>query len=115
MEKIDTPFLTYVPTIENEADKRRFYKSARWLKCRERVLKRDNYECVLCRKKGRHVRAQEVHHIKHLDKNPELALVEDNLISLCKECHNNQHRDTFGNNSYIEKVALAEENFPERW
>lgn len=108
-------WLTFVPVIECEADKRKFYKSAKWLKCRERVLKRDNYECVLCRQKGRHRRAEEVHHIKHLDKYPNLALIEDNLISLCKECHNNQHRDTFWNSSHTEKVKLAEKKFPEKW
>ena len=35
--------------------------------------------------------ATTVHHIKHYDEYPELALNNDNLISLCEACHNNMH------------------------
>ncbi len=31
--------------------------------------------------------ANEVHHIKELEDYPDLALVDSNLISLCKACH----------------------------
>jgi 5-methylcytosine-specific restriction enzyme A len=32
-----------------------------------------------------------VHHIEELSDKPELALNEDNLISLCNSCHNKEH------------------------
>ena len=35
--------------------------------------------------------ATTVHHIKHYDEYPELALENDNLISLCDACHNYFH------------------------
>ncbi len=68
-----------------------FYKSSRWKAKRKYILKRDDYECQLCKRYGRHREATEVHHIKHLDEYPELALVNENLISLCHSCHNKQH------------------------
>lgn len=33
----------------------------------------------------------EVDHIKELADNPELALDDDNLRTLCKDCHNRRH------------------------
>ncbi|MFR4484057.1 HNH endonuclease [Sellimonas intestinalis] len=36
-------------------------------------------------------RATQVHHIKELKENPELAFDEENLISLCTQCHNIRH------------------------
>ena len=36
-------------------------------------------------------RAGEVHHIQELKKHPELGLEDDNLISLCTQCHNLRH------------------------
>lgn len=35
--------------------------------------------------------ALEVDHIKELKDYPELALVDDNLRTLCKDCHNKRH------------------------
>lgn len=40
--------------------------------------------------------ATTVHHIKHLDEHPELALVDSNLISLCADCHNKAHPEKGG-------------------
>ena len=68
-----------------------FYKSARWKHKREAILRRDGYMCQRCKRYGRQRQAQTVHHIKHYDEYPELALVNDNLISLCNDCHNALH------------------------
>ncbi len=68
-----------------------FYNSAKWKAKRRAILRRDGYECQLCKRYGRHVDAWEVHHIKHFDEWPELALDDSNLISLCHSCHNKQH------------------------
>lgn len=34
---------------------------------------------------------QEVHHIQELKEHPELGLDDDNLVSLCTQCHNLRH------------------------
>jgi len=67
------------------------YHTAVWQRVREAVLTRDNYLCQRCLKRRRLQPANTVHHIKPLDKYPELALVMDNLISLCSTCHNQIH------------------------
>lgn len=68
-----------------------FYKSKEWENVRKAVLMRDNYLCVKC---GRP--AEEVHHIKHLSpkniNDPSISLNMDNLASLCRDCHFEEHR-----------------------
>jgi len=69
---------------------RRFYKSKAWRDTREYILKRDKYLCQDCREP-----AEEVHHIVKLT--PEnindmtIALGENNLVSLCRNCHKKKH------------------------
>lgn len=70
---------------------KRFYKSQAWQNVRSHVLKRDFFLCVKCGHP-----AEEVHHIIHLNPNnihdPSIALNEKNLISLCRDCHFDEHR-----------------------
>jgi 5-methylcytosine-specific restriction protein A len=68
-----------------------FYKSAKWRKCRELVLVRDNYLCQPCLKNSKLTPANTVHHIISLEEAPELALDPDNLESICPSCHNKEH------------------------
>ena len=68
-----------------------FYTSAAWKSKREAILSRDGYMCRNCKRYGRQRPATTVHHIKHFDEFPELALESDNLISLCEACHNLMH------------------------
>lgn len=68
-----------------------FYKSKAWERKRAAILRRDGYMCQRCKRYGRQREAQTVHHIKHYDEYPELALDNNNLISLCNECHNAEH------------------------
>lgn len=79
-----------------EMDKEKFYKNPKWISKREKILKRDDYLCQNCKRFGRKVSAKIVHHIKHLDEYPELALTNSNLISLCKKCHNKAHPEKGG-------------------
>lgn len=67
------------------------YKSVKWKRKREAILKRDEYMCQRCKRYGRMVEATVVHHIKHADEYPELAYVDENLVSLCDACHNKAH------------------------
>lgn len=76
------------------------YKSARWKRKRERILKRDNYLCQWCKRYGRTVEASTVHHIKHADEYPELAFIDNNLVSLCTGCHNKAHPERARTNRY---------------
>lgn len=78
-----------------------FYASKEWLGLRRKVLKQQNYECQQCKKKGKYRKATTVHHIKELIKYPELALHENNMKCLCRECHEREHgrlkKETFTN------------------
>ena len=68
-----------------------FYTSPQWKAKRAAILSRDGYMCRECKRYGRQREATTVHHIKHYDEYPELALESDNLISLCEACHNKMH------------------------
>ncbi len=79
------------------------YKTKEWQELRERILTRDHCECQRCNghndlgipiKKIRLTKANTVHHIKEVKDRPELMLEEDNLISLCHECHDIVHDRT---------------------
>lgn len=67
------------------------YTCKRWRRKREHILRRDGYLCQRCKRYGKRIDAVTVHHIKHTDEYPELAYKDDNLISLCHNCHNKAH------------------------
>ena len=92
-------------------DVRKFYKSKEWKRKRREILKRDNHECQRCKREGGYSRATTVHHKKHLDKYPELALADENLESLCDACHNKQHPEKLKTS----EVERREQITPERW
>ena len=92
-------------------DIRLFYKRKGWKKKRKEILKRDNKECQHCKRKGGYAKAICVHHIKHLDKRPDLALVDSNLVSLCDACHNVEHQEKFKGIEVVRKEAIT----LERW
>jgi 5-methylcytosine-specific restriction endonuclease McrA len=68
-----------------------FYRSTRWKKLREKILKRDNYQCQLSRRYGKLVQANTVHHIFPREKYPQYEYMPWNLISLCNKEHNKIH------------------------
>lgn len=93
----------------NDKEKKKFYNSKEWKAKRISVLNRDKHECQDCivrlhkavqqntflSAEERKIRqASEVHHIKELADRPDLALDDDNLISLCTQCHNIRHGRT---------------------
>lgn len=72
-----------------------FYNSTKWRVLRNHILERDNHECQWCKANGLVVTDMntvlEVDHIKELEYYPELRFDEDNLRTLCKDCHNKRH------------------------
>lgn len=94
---------------KTRAQKRKFYDSKEWKRLREKVKRRDNYECQECKRNGyvsidtneysesarRKKIALVVDHIKELEEYPELALDMDNLETLCVDCHNKKHGRVF--------------------
>lgn len=97
----------------------KFYQHRSWRHKRHEALIRDNFECQRCKGMGRvsasrpthspydpspvienkkrnddkHKRNKSlhVHHKKEVKDYPELALVLDNLETLCVTCHNEEH------------------------
>lgn len=85
-----------------------FYKTKRWIRKREVILKRDNYQCGECKRYGKVVEANTVHHILPLQERPDLKLDNGNLISLCEECHERMH------NKFNDTLSKLGEEWRER-
>lgn len=73
--------------------KKKFYDDEYWRKLSAEILERDNFECQECKKEGKltikqHKRKLDIHHIKELETNPELAYKKDNLETVCVHHHN---------------------------
>ena len=68
----------------------RFYRSAAWQQARLIKITSANGRCEKCGGVG-----EEVHHIVHVSSSNvndvKVTLNQDNLILLCKECHNKEH------------------------
>lgn len=79
--------------------RKKFYKSRAWIKKRKEIIERDNNECQDCKRKGYAIVGQltklDIHHIRFLETNWNLRLKNDNLITLCVECHNKKHPEKF--------------------
>lgn len=74
-------------------EKKKFYDDEHWRKLSAEILRRDNYECQECKKEGKltikqHKKKLDIHHIKELETNPELAYEKDNLETVCVHHHN---------------------------
>ncbi len=69
----------------------KFYHSKAWKDKRDEILARDNYECQHCKAKGLVVKGTEVHHIIHLKDDWSKRFDNDNLVTLCRACHNLEH------------------------
>ena len=87
----------------------KFYKSKEWIRLKRSILKEHHYEGSECKKHGVITRYDDggrilstVHHVCHVRDHPELALsrwykdyetgeMKENLIPVCKACHNKLH------------------------
>lgn len=64
------------------------YKTARWRKLREKILRRDGYLSRVALRYGRNVEANTVHHVWRAEDYPEYAWQPWNLISVTQQEHN---------------------------
>lgn len=98
----------YLKAIANGQEEA-FYKSWTWQMKRLEILERDNNECQRCKKKGRVSKGEVVHHIKELKDRPDLGVTDENLVTVCYQCHNIIHERFEG------KKSDKQIKFPERW
>lgn len=84
---------------------RSFYKSSRWIKCRDSYMAQQHYICERCGDV-----ASICHHKVHLNadnyQNPHVSLNHDVLEALCQTCHNQEH---FGSPAISEALAFDEQ------
>lgn len=82
--------------MHRDAQIEAFYTSRAWRKSRASLLKEKGGLCELCLKKGLIEPAVHVHHKVALTpenlNDPAIALDHSNLMALCEECHQEQHR-----------------------
>lgn len=73
----------------------KFYRSAEWLNMRELILSRYYGLCLGCWYKGLNNSSEIliIHHIIGLKENWDLRLKPDNLIPLCRHCHEGEKHD----------------------
>jgi len=64
------------------------YARATWKELSKTILKRDNYTCMNC---GNKKVKFNVHHIKRWSRYPGLRFEPENLITLCINCHKQEH------------------------
>lgn len=94
-----------------------FYSWPEWKELRPYVLEKlDHSECQICKAKGRYRKATIVHHVKHLRERPDLALSiwdgeKRQLLSVCKQCHEDEHPEAFRQNAKAKAPPITEE----RW
>ncbi|MDW4528093.1 HNH endonuclease [Rossellomorea marisflavi] len=95
--------------INDRIDK--FYNRGAWRRKSKEILKRDNNECQIHKRRGKYSRARNVHHIKEIRDFPELAYDDANLEAVCIQCHNELHPEK------LESFRKKEKEFTneERW
>lgn len=81
-----------------------YLKSPQWQTVRDAALKRANYQCEKCKS----AKNLEVHHITYKRLGYELP---EDLIVLCKDCHENVHSEDLKQNDDL--FANSSEGFPE--
>jgi len=85
------------------SERQSLYSSQEWSEVTKKVWKRDNAKCQRCNKEKENEVEFHIHHIIPFEVE-EKRMDIDNLILLCKECHNWVHSSKNKNNKYIEEV-----------
>lgn len=84
-----------------------FRSSSAWQRIREQIRRRDFYMCRYCFDSGKGVQSRrlEVHHIEPLCEAWGRRLDEENLITLCSECHELAERGKI-NREQLHRLAV---------
>jgi len=87
-----------------------FYTTRAWRKCRVSFLSERGGLCEICFSKGLIEPAVHVHHKKPITpenlNDPAVTLDHSNLMALCEECHQEQHRKKRWRADALGHVAL---------
>lgn len=67
------------------------YKDPRWIRKRNRILRRDKYQCQMSKRYGKLRQAEVVHHIFPVAEYPQYQWEDWNLISVTQDWHNKFH------------------------
>lgn len=100
----------YNPNLTDEERKENESRmhDKKWRECAKRTKERDNYTCDCCKKQGEVVS----HHKNGWNNFKEQRYDDDNIITLCLECHRLFHKTYgYGNNTeeqYLEFKALQQ-------
>lgn len=118
----------YIKSLIEKNELWRFYKTKEWIALRDKILEENHNECAICKSHGiikrydiddkgtKHL-IKTVHHVQHVRKHPALALSrhyyfegkkKDNLIVVCKACHNNLHPEKRHRDSNKERFTNEE-------
>lgn len=106
-----------IRSLEAEGKMYKFYKSKAFLKLRQKVIKQAHGECQEClKKKPKQItRGTVVHHIKHVEEYPELALDISNLELVCAKCHWELHPEKHAKELKAQGRKRKEQVTKERW
>lgn len=92
---------------------KQFYNSSHWQKQRIYILQRDNF---MCTEPGCRRPAEEVHHIIELTEENindlNICLNENNLRSLCGQCHKRITKEMHSKGSILPRVGFDEDGYP---
>ena len=72
-------------------ERQRVYASSAWKRVRRDVMSRDGGTCLRCGIAPSGSRALHLHHVESWESAPERRLDPDNLVTLCRSCHQWAH------------------------
>lgn len=81
-------------------------KSPKWQKKRLEILNRDNFTCQIC---GATDKQLHVHHTTYISGKEIWDYNDFQLITLCDECHKEEHELDFSNISIVNAIKKAKE------
>lgn len=117
-DEIDKIGQEYLMWLFHNGEIEYLYKMNVWYaQVRPAILRRDNYECQLCKLNRRLTVVRQrgyVHHIAELKLFPRYALNYNNLVTLCYRCHEYTH-DRIATLTDGELLNFDNFNAEERW
>jgi len=82
-------------------ERQRMYARSFWKDMASAVRKRDGFRCVRCHSPSSRSNRLHAHHVKPWAGNPSFRFDLDNIISLCKNCHNWVHSKHNSDNEFL--------------